>query len=194
VWAELRLELNIGQYLDILGTARRERREAVAERIARYKSGRYTVERPLHVGVLLAEPSAPTDLLAGLSSYGVPLGDAFQFRDDLLGAFGDPGLTGKPVGDDLREGKPTVLLALAAARADPVQREILAAVGDPELSPADVSAIQEVLVATGAVAELEARIDLLVAHALDSLAAAPIAAQARPALTELIRVVAYRSR
>lgn len=194
VWAELRLELNVGQYLDILGTARRERRAAAAERIARYKSGRYTVERPLHVGALLAEPPSPADLLAGLSAYGVPLGDAFQFRDDLLGAFGDPELTGKPVGDDLREGKPTVLLAMAAARADPGQGEILAAVGDPDLSPADVAAIQEVLVATGAVAELEARIDTLVAEALDGLAEAPVAADARPALTELTRVVAYRSR
>jgi geranylgeranyl diphosphate synthase type I len=194
VWTELRLELNVGQYLDILGTARRERRAAVAERIARYKSGRYTVERPLHVGALLAEPPEPSGLLTGLSGFGVPLGDAFQFRDDLLGAFGDPELTGKPVGDDLREGKPTVLLAMAAARADPVQREILAAVGDPELSPADVAAVQEVLVATGAVAELETRIDVLVAEALDGLAAAPIAGNARPALTELTRVVAYRSR
>ena len=194
VWAELRLELNIGQYLDILGTARRERRGEVAERIARYKSGRYTVERPLHVGALLADPPAPADLLAGLSGYGVPLGDVFQFRDDLLGAFGDAQLTGKPVGDDLREGKPTVLLALAAARADPLQAEILAAVGDPELSPADVAAIQDVLVATGAVAELEARIDVLVVEALDGLAGAPIAAEARSALVELTRVVAYRSR
>jgi geranylgeranyl diphosphate synthase type I len=147
------------------------------------------------VGALLAEPSAAAaDLLAGLSAYGVPLGDAFQFRDDLLGAFGDPELTGKPVGDDLREGKPTVLLALAAARADPAQREILAAVGDPELSPADVAAIQEILVSTGAVAELESRIDALVAEALDGLAVAPIAADARPALVDLTHVVAYRSR
>jgi len=194
VWAELRIELNVGQYLDILGTARRERRASVAERIARYKSGRYTVERPLHVGALLVDPEPPAALLGALSAYGLPLGDAFQFRDDLLGAFGDPELTGKPVGDDLREGKPTVLLAVATARADATQRETLASVGDPELSPADVAAIQDVLVATGAVTELETRIDALVAVALAALAAAPIAPAARLALTELAGVVAYRSR
>jgi geranylgeranyl diphosphate synthase type I len=194
VWSELRLELNVGQYLDILGTARRERRRETAERIARYKSARYTVERPLHVGALLGEPAAPADLMAALSAYGVPLGDAFQFRDDLLGAFGDPELTGKPVGDDLREGKPTVLLALATARAAGSQQDVLATVGDAELSPADVAAIQDVLVAAGAVAELEGRIDALVGAALDALAAAPVAEAARPALSELTRVAAYRSR
>jgi geranylgeranyl diphosphate synthase type I len=194
VWDELRLELNVGQYLDILGTARRERAQVVAERVARYKSAKYTVERPLHVGALLAEPARPEPLLAALSGYGVPLGDAFQFRDDLLGAFGDPEATGKPMGDDLREGKPTVLLALATARADAPQRETLAAVGDAELSPADVAAIQDVLVATGAVAELEARIDALVAEARRALVTAPVHEAARPALAELAGVVAYRSR
>jgi geranylgeranyl diphosphate synthase type I len=194
VWDELRLELNVGQYLDILGTARRERGLAAAERIARYKSAKYSVERPLHVGVLLAEPAEPEPLLAALSAYGVPLGDAFQFRDDLLGAFGDPQHTGKPVGDDLREGKPTALLALATARADASQRDVLAAVGDRDLSPADVAAIQDVLVVTGAVAELEAWIDGLVAESLAALRDAPTLDRAGPALTELAGVVAYRSR
>jgi geranylgeranyl diphosphate synthase type I len=194
LWTQLRLELNVGQYLDILGTARRERRLEPAERIARYKSGRYTVERPLHVGALLSEPAAPPELLEALSGYGLPVGDAFQYRDDLLGAFGDSGLTGKPVGDDLREGKPTVLLALATGRADGAQHEVLAAVGDAELSPADVAAIQDVLVATGAVSELEARIDALVATALDALRHAPITADARLALSELAGAMAYRSR
>jgi geranylgeranyl diphosphate synthase type I len=194
MWDELRLELNVGQYLDILGTSRRERGAAAAERIARYKSAKYTVERPLHLGALLAEPAEPEPLLTALSAYGVPLGDAFQFRDDLLGAFGDPERTGKPVGDDLREGKPTALLALATARADAGQREALAAVGDRDLSPADVAAIQEVLVATGAVGQLEVRIDALVADALGALHAAPVLEQARPALVELAEVAAYRSR
>src|SRR5215207_7014987 len=131
VWNELRLELNVGQYLDILGTARRERDRRVAARIARYKSAKYTVERPLHVGALLAAPERGSALLPALSGYGLPLGDAFQLRDDMLGAFGDERLTGKPVGDDLREGKPTPLLAIATARASARQREVLARVGRP---------------------------------------------------------------
>ena len=86
---------------------------ATAERIARYKSGKYTVERPLHLGAVLAAPDRAAELLPALSAYGLPLGDAFQLRDDVLGAFGDDRITGKPVGDDLREGKPTPLLAMA---------------------------------------------------------------------------------
>src|SRR5215213_3641721 len=148
VWNELRVELNVGQYLDILGTASGARDRATAERIARYKSGKYTVERPLHVGALLAAPARAGELVPALSAYGLPLGDAFQLRDDMLGAFGDERVTGKPVGDDLREGKPTPLLALAAGRADARQRRVLAGVGRPHLGRAEVAAIQQVLVDT----------------------------------------------
>ena len=105
VWDELRIELNVGQYLDILGTARGDTDHEGARRIARYKSGKYTIERPLHVGAALA--GRLDELQASLSAYGDPLGEAFQLRDDLLGAFGEEAATGKPVGDDLREGKPT---------------------------------------------------------------------------------------
>ena len=124
LWNELRIELNAGQYLDLLGSVQGERRLVKAERIARYKSGKYTIERPLHVGAVLAAPERQAELLPGLSRYGLPLGDAFQMRDDVIGAFGDPALTGKPVGDDLREGKPTPLLARAVALADAGQRAI----------------------------------------------------------------------
>src|SRR5690606_37629025 len=109
VWDELRIELNVGQYLDLLGTARADTDHVAARRIARYKSGKYTIERPLHVGAALAGRLG--ELQAPLSAYGDPLGEAFQLRDDLLGAFGDAAATGKPVGDDLREGKPTPLMA-----------------------------------------------------------------------------------
>ncbi len=86
VWNELRVEVNVGQYLDLLGTARRERDPVAVERIARYKSAKYSVERPLHLGAVLAAPERAGELLSALSAYGVPLGDAFQLRDDLLGA------------------------------------------------------------------------------------------------------------
>ena len=191
LWNELRIELNVGQYLDIVGTARGERDRAAAERIARYKSGKYTVERPLHVGTALAAPER-ADLLVQLSGYGLPLGDAFQLRDDVLGAFGDADRTGKPVGDDLREGKPTPLLATASARATTAQRTLLERVGRPDLSGDEVVALQQVLVDTGALADLEVTIESLTNEAIDALDRADITDDARKELTELAHYVAWR--
>jgi geranylgeranyl diphosphate synthase type I len=193
VWNELRIELNVGQYLDIRGAASGERRLEVADRIARYKSGKYTVERPLHLGALLAGPQECDALLDSLSAYGLPLGDAFQMRDDVLGAFGDESLTGKPVGDDLREGKPTPLLAIATERASVGERRVLAAVGTPDLSPERIVEIQSVLVDTGALAELERRIDELLGAALGAIEVAPVTEPARDALVDLAHYVAWRS-
>jgi geranylgeranyl diphosphate synthase, type I len=190
VWHELRLELNIGQYLDLAGTARGDRDPALAARIARYKSGKYTIERPLHVGAALAGRRA--DLEGPLSAYGAPLGEAFQMRDDVLGAFGDPDRTGKPVGKDLREGKPTPLLAAAAERASGEGAALLDKVGAPGLSDADVAGIQRVMVDTGALAMVEARIDDLAAAAIDAIEAADITPQARDELVDLARYVAGR--
>jgi geranylgeranyl diphosphate synthase type I len=192
VWDELRIELNIGQFLDILATARGDTDRAGARRIARYKSGKYTIERPLHVGAAFA--GRFDDLAGPLSAYGDPLGEAFQLRDDILGAFGDTALTGKPVGDDLREGKPTPLLAAATARADSAQAAVLDRVGAPDLSPDDVAELQGVLVATGALAEIEASIETLTAEAVAAISAAPIPAVAADALVELAYYVAWRER
>jgi len=194
MWNELRIELNIGQYLDIVGTAQGLRSRSGAERIARYKSGKYTIERPLHIGALLGSPTAGDDLLAELSRYGLPLGDAFQLRDDVLGAFGDTSVTGKPVGDDLREGKPTPLLAIASARADDAQAKLLARVGAADLGDDEIPDIQEVLRDTGALTETEATIAELTGTAIDAIADAPITAEARRALVELARYVAWRER
>jgi geranylgeranyl diphosphate synthase type I len=192
VWNELRIELNIGQYLDVLGTARAYADLVRARRIARYKSGKYTIERPLHVGAALAGGGAP--LRAELSGYGDPLGEAFQLRDDLLGAFGDEAITGKPVGDDLREGKPTPLLAIAIGRADADQAAVLELVGAPDLDRGQVAAVQAVLVDTGAMAEIEHTIDRLTNEAIASIEAAPITDDARSALVELAHYVAWRDR
>jgi geranylgeranyl diphosphate synthase type I len=190
VWDELRVELNIGQYLDLLGTARADTDHETARRIARYKSGKYTIERPLHVGAALA--GRLDALQAPLSAYGDPLGEAFQLRDDVLGAFGDEATTGKPVGDDLREGKPTPLLAVATATADPAQAEVLAQVGRADLGVAEVEAIQQVFVDTGAVDAIEASIDRLTAEALAAVITIDIADGAREALVELAEFVAWR--
>lgn len=191
VWDELRIELNVGQYLDLLGSARGDTDLPGARRISRYKSGKYTIERPLHVGAALA---GRFDELAGpLSRYGDPLGEAFQLRDDMLGAFGEEHLTGKPVGDDLREGKPTPLLAVATAAADDAQARVLDTVGDPDMSPAAVAAVQQVFHDTGAVAALEGDISRLTEQALASLADVDIDPAARNALVELAHFVAQRS-
>ncbi len=113
----MRIELTVGQYLDVTGAARGEHDLERAELVALYKSGRYSVERPLQLGAALAGRSV--ELAPYLRRFGAPLGEAFQLRDDLLGVFGDAVTTGKPVGDDLREGKPTVLLAYAHTLATP---------------------------------------------------------------------------
>lgn len=192
IFDELRLELCVGQFLDLEGTASGSIDPVQAERIERYKSGKYTVERPLHLGAALA---GRLDTLAGpLSAFGLPLGEAFQMRDDILGVFGDAIVTGKPVGDDLREGKLTPLVAAAAARATGPAARMLDRLGDAELDDAEIAALQEVLIETGAVEEVERSIDQHVEQALDALSVAPIAPEARLALEELSTFVAWRDR
>jgi geranylgeranyl diphosphate synthase type I len=190
LWDELRLELCVGQSLDLVGAARRSTDREFADRIARYKSAKYTVERPLHLGAALR--GAFDDLRDPLSAIGLPLGAAFQLRDDILGVFGDAELTGKPVGDDLREGKPTLLVALAADRADADGRRQLARIGSPDLDEVEVKQLQELLVATEALRSVEHRIDDLVAEAFAAIDAAPIGADARHLLGELAGYVAWR--
>jgi geranylgeranyl diphosphate synthase type I len=191
VWNELRIELNMGQYLDVLGTARGDTDAASARRIARYKSGKYTIERPLHVGAALN--GRLLELQPVLSAYGDPLGEAFQLRDDVLGAFGKSVAIGKPVGDDLRDGKPTPLLSAAVASANAAQSQVLARVGDPRLTRDDVAEVQQVIVATGALREIESTIEWLTASAIEAIEAAPIVDAARLALIDLAAYVSRRA-
>jgi geranylgeranyl diphosphate synthase type I len=193
VFTELRLEVNFGQYLDLVGAVRGDGTPEAARRIARYKSGKYTVERPLHLGAALA--GGLDDLAGPLSAYGLPLGEAFQLRDDLLGVFGDARLLGKPVGDDLREGKPTALVALARQRArGPAAQLLDDRVGAADLTDADVAALRTVLVDTGAVDEVERTVAALVDEALAALADVPVTPEARDRLRELAVFVGGRDR
>jgi geranylgeranyl diphosphate synthase type I len=192
----MRTELMAGQYLDVLAQATGAQEEPVqrALRVARYKSGKYTVERPLHLGAALA--GATPELVATYSAYGVPLGEAFQLRDDLLGVFGDPAVTGKPAGDDLREGKRTLLLAFAVERAEEQGRTaareaITAAVGDPDLDASGVSRIRDLLTELGAVQAMEHRIAALTGSALDALSAVEID---EPAASELVQLATLATR
>ena len=193
IWNELRIELNFGQYLDMLGSAMNERRREKAERICRYKSGKYTIERPLHLGALLAAPTRGDELIPVLSAYGLPLGDAFQMRDDVLGAFGDTAITGKPVGDDLREGKPTPLMAIATARANAAQLKELQLVGNQDLTPTQIARVQEVIRETGALDELETVITRLTDEAIAAVQHVPFAQAVRDELITLAEYVSWRT-
>ncbi|MFZ9731314.1 MAG: polyprenyl synthetase family protein [Ilumatobacteraceae bacterium] len=190
MWNELRVELNVGQYLDMLGSAQNERRPEKAARICRYKSGKYTIERPLHLGALLADEN--TGLLNAYSAYGLPLGDAFQLRDDVLGVFGESSVTGKPVGDDLREAKPTPLMALALQLATPAQRGVLEQVGQSTLSAADIAAVQQAIVDSGALNEMESTITRLTDEAISAIKQAPVSTEVKDRLTELAHFVSDR--
>ena len=192
IWNELRIELNFGQYLDMLGSAMNERRREKAERICRYKSGKYTIERPLHLGALLAAPTRD-ELIPVLSTYGLPLGDAFQMRDDVLGAFGDTAITGKPVGDDLREGKPTPLMAIATARANAAQLKELQLVGSQDLTPEQIARVQEVIRETGALDELETVITRLTDEAIAAVQNVPFTQVVRDELITLAEYVSWRT-
>ena len=190
MWNELRVELNVGQYLDMLGSAQNERRPDKAARICRYKSAKYTIERPLHLGALLADEN--TALLAAYSRYGLPLGEAFQLRDDVLGVFGDSGITGKPVGDDLREAKPTPLMALALQKASGAQRSVLEMVGRRPLNETEIGRVQQAIVDSGALAEMESTITRLTNEAIGAIGATPIAADVQTRLVELAHFVSDR--
>lgn len=169
----MRCEVVAGQYLDVLAQTTSRSSAAAAMRVVRYKSAKYTVERPLQFGAALAKADKP--LLAALSSYGVPLGEAFQLRDDILGVFGQPDVTGKPSGDDIREGKRTLLIARAFDKASSAQHGVLdASFGSQAVDTAGIAAVQTVLRDTGALADVETVIAELKSAALAALASAPI--------------------
>jgi len=190
MWNELRVELNVGQYLDMLGSAQNERRPEKAMRICRYKSGKYTIERPLHLGALLADED--TTLIDAYSAFGLPLGDAFQLRDDVLGVFGESSVTGKPVGDDLREAKPTPLMALALQCANDQQRSVLQRVGNEVLSPSDIADVQQAIVDSGALSAMETTISDLRDEAISAIGRAPIDAEVQTQMVELAHFVTDR--
>ena len=184
VFDEMRTEVTAGQYLDVLTVVTGDLSMDRAGKIARYKSAKYTVERPLLLGGALA--AAPEPLMRAYSAFGLPLGEAFQLRDDVLGVFGDPAQTGKPAGDDLREGKRTYLIAAAHAALDPAGRdELMARLGDPALDEAGVERMRSLIRDSGALVRTEERITSLTGTALTALAAAEIETEARGVLEDL---------
>ena len=184
VWDTMRTEVTAGQYLDLLRAAGGLPGPTGALTVARYKSAGYTVQRPLQLGAALA--CAGPGAAEACTAIGLPLGEAFQLRDDVLGVFGDPSVTGKSADDDLREGKQTLLVALTEQEADPAGRALLAAtLGDPQASAADLDRLRDLMDATGARARVEERITERTGLARQAIADAPLAEDARAALDAL---------
>ena len=194
VWAAIRTEVLGGQYLDIVAESSGADSVASAMTVNIYKTASYTITRPLQLGAAAAADRP--EVFNAFHEVGTNLGVAFQLRDDVLGVFGDPAVTGKPSGDDLRSGKRTVLLAEAvelAEKSDPVAAKLLRTSIGSDLSDDQVKELCQVIESVGALAAVESRIDELTRRALTILEAAPIDPQARIGLTELARLAANRS-
>ena len=192
IWRRLVIELVQGQSRDLTGTAAGRRDLAHARQVARMKSGAYTVQRPLQLGAAAA--GADQDVVRAITGYGREVGEAFALRDDLLGVWGDPRLTGKPAGDDLLCGKPTVILSLAHDRLRGAALELLSRVGTPELSPADVSHLQDALQASGVVDAVESRISGHVRAAVAALDHDALDPDGVIGLTQMANRIAWRNR
>ncbi|MEV0270304.1 polyprenyl synthetase family protein [Hamadaea sp. NPDC050747] len=193
----MRVEAIAGQYLDVLGEHSPVWTVDRALRVARLKTAGYTVVRPLHYGGSLAG-RLDSSVAAAFTRFGTRVGEAFQLRDDLLGAFGDPVHTGKPAGDDLVQGKPTVLLQLARATANVRRRTELDALvsrfrSGPPPDSAEVQRLGELIRSTGAPERVREMIADRVAEGIRALDTAPIADDARTALTSLAGAAAWRS-
>ncbi|GAA1947964.1 polyprenyl synthetase family protein [Amycolatopsis minnesotensis] len=187
-WRAIRTEVLAGQYLDVHTQVTGDSSVDAALRIDRLKTAAYTVQRPLHLGAALA--GASDELVGALLEFGGDLGVAFQLRDDLLGVFGDPSVTGKPAGDDLREGKRTLLVALglgyAAKRGNTAAAGLIeAAIGAPSLTESEVDDVRAALAEVGAVDAVEQRIEELTSASLAALERAHLAEPATAELTAL---------
>jgi geranylgeranyl diphosphate synthase type I len=192
VYDIMRTELMSGQYLDLLEQVRGQITQERAETVIRYKSAKYTIERPLHMGAAMAHASA--ELITTLSAYGLALGEAFQLRDDLLGVFGEPSITGKPAGDDLREGKQTMLIAYAYSHATAQDLAVLSDhLGSSELRQVEIEKLQEILVNCGAQEFIEHRISDYLQTALQSIQNSDFENEVKSALTSLAILATKRT-
>lgn len=186
VWSAMRTEVLGGQFLDISGEASGDESIEAALRVNRYKTAAYTIERPLQMGAELA--AADSALVRDYRIFGRDIGIAFQLRDDILGVFGDPAVTGKPSGDDLRAGKRTVLFASALHRADaanPVAAALLRNGIGTDLTDTEVDALRDAITEVGAVDDVEHRIATLTESALEALEAGSATTEAKQSLTEM---------
>jgi geranylgeranyl diphosphate synthase, type I len=197
MFSQMRTEVTVGQYLDVhaemlpWGTDF-EADERRSREIIRAKSARYSVEYPLLIGAVLA--GASDTQRAASSAFGLPLGEAFQLRDDLLGVFGDPAATGKPVGDDLREGKRTILMVRTMRALNPAQRrEFASHLGRADLTAQEIVNMQSIVRGSGAVDEVEALIAELSTHAFEALTDSQLDTDSAATLLDLARAAVQRA-
>jgi geranylgeranyl pyrophosphate synthase len=184
VWDTMRTEVTAGQYLDLLRAGGGLPGPEGAMKVARYKSAGYTIQRPLLLGAAIA--GAGPRVRDAYTAIGLPLGEAFQLRDDVLGVYGDPSVTGKSCDDDLREGKQTLLVALAEQEADADGRRLLHdSLGNPSAGPEQFDALRRLITTTGALAQVEQTIAERTAEARQAIDTAPLPADARAALHAL---------
>jgi geranylgeranyl diphosphate synthase type I len=195
-YARMRRDVTVGQYLDIaeesaFQTSPDHQHADRALRVASLKSARYSVEQPLLIGAALA--GADDAQRAALRGFGHPIGMAFQLRDDVLGVFGDEAVTGKPSGDDLREGKRTVLVAYAREAVPAgVRRTLDELIGDPSLSGDQIRSLQQTIIESGALARVEELISGFARTADRALAGAPLGTSAVGRLRDLARAATER--
>lgn len=197
-FSKMRTEVMAGQYLDVLeenAALTRPVNEAVgrANRVMLYKTAKYSIEAPLLIGASFA--GADAGLLRGFSAFGIPLGMAFQLRDDILGVFGDPAVTGKPAGDDLREGKRTVLVGLTREALNPsVARVFDEMLTSGSLNAEQIQFIQQTMVGCGALAKTERMIEDLADQSLEALSELEISEEGKAMLRQLALAVIKRDR
>ncbi len=197
IFNRMRTEVMAGQYLDLLEEAVGPDRTPVdaaerAAQIVRFKSAKYSIEHPLGLGGALA--GAGPALLAGYSAFSLPLGQAFQLRDDVLGVFGDPAVTGKPAGDDLREGKRTVLIARALQSGSSADRDLINnTLGQGDLGDDGIARLRDVITSSGALGAVESLIAKHSAAAAEGLKRLALDDTCRSALAGLATAAVSRS-
>ena len=191
IWRLMTLELVEGQLLDITHTADRRHDHDTARRISRLKTGRYTVTRPLQLGALVA--GATSEVLDPLTEWGDLVGDAFGLRDDVIGVWGDPAVTGKPAGDDLRNGKPTALLVWAESLLPSRHQNLLQRCAAGALQPREVEQLAEAMLRCGVRDRAEEEIDGLVRAADATAARLPTTPEVRHELDAVAQSIAWRS-
>jgi geranylgeranyl diphosphate synthase type I len=195
----MRVEVMAGQYLDVLeenAAATRHVSEGVgrAEKVILYKTAKYSIEAPLRIGASFA--GADQGTLGTFTQFGIPLGIAFQLRDDILGVYGDPSVTGKPAGDDLREGKRTVLVALTkealSEKSPSMAKSFEELLTSRDLDAQQIEFMQKIIEDSGALAKTERMISELADRSLECLESSNFELEAKNQLKALALKVINR--